>query len=116
MRISLGDCAKNTGSTTKEEKPGTPAGMQLERPRGDRHGLGRVAGPTAIIGIGDAGELLGERVQHGKGGYPEGPHSSYDPAGSHGRRSLPGTNPGVRHPPAGIRSFNDTQGSSTYGR
>ena len=31
MRISLGDCTKNTGSTTNEEKPGTPAGMQFER-------------------------------------------------------------------------------------
>ena len=27
----MGDCTKNTGSTTNEEKPGTPAGMQLER-------------------------------------------------------------------------------------
>jgi hypothetical protein len=43
-------------------------------------------------------------------------YSSFDPTGSHGRRSLPEPISGARLSPVGIPFFNDIQGSSSHGR
>jgi hypothetical protein len=40
------------------------AGVELELARGDRDGLGRVPGTPTVVGVGHAGELLCERMQH----------------------------------------------------
>ena len=40
------------------------ARVELELAGRDRDGLGRIAGPPAVIRVGHACELLGERMQH----------------------------------------------------